>query len=70
MVLTVPEAARYLRVSEDVVYRLCASGEIPARRVRYLYATHPRRAQPARRLDRRPRPDHATGAPPGAAGVG
>jgi len=33
MVLTVPEAARFLRVSEDVVYRLCASGEIPARRV-------------------------------------
>lgn len=32
MVLTVPEAARFLRVSEDVVYRLCASGEIPARR--------------------------------------
>ena len=32
-VLTVAEASAYLRVSEDVVYRLCADGTLPARRV-------------------------------------
>ena len=32
-ILTVPEVAAYLRLSEATVYRLARSGEAPARRI-------------------------------------
>lgn len=33
LVLTVPEVAETLRVSDDAVYRLCQDGDLDARRV-------------------------------------